>query len=167
MTERAIILDRDGVLTPKLGVGEYLTREDQVTLDEGVAEALRLLAKSGFRLFIFTNQQCVAKGLITLEEAQRLQMSVLGLIEAEGVHIVDWRMCPHGANDGCACRKPKPGQILELAQAHAFDLSSAVVIGDSKTDIEAGNAAGCGTCYFIGDGGFQNLLGVARDLTDI
>ncbi len=167
MTGRAIILDRDGVLTPKLATDEYILRDDQVVLDAGVGDALRLLAKSGFRLFIFSNQKCVSKGLITLEEAERLHASVIALMEAEGVRVEGSRICPHGDADGCACRKPKPGMILDLAATHGFDLTSAVVVGDSKRDIEAGNAAGCGTCYFIGDGGFQNLLGVARDLTDI
>lgn len=166
MTGRAIILDRDGVITPKLATDEYILRDEQVVLDTGVGEALRLLSKSGFRLFIFSNQKCVSKGLITLEEAERLHASVIALMEAEGVHVEGSRICPHGDADGCACRKPKPGMILDLASVHGFDLVSTVVVGDSKRDIEAGNAAGCGTCYLIDGVSFHNLLEVARDLIE-
>ena len=166
MTGRAVILDRDGVITPKLATDEYVLRDEQVVLDQGVGEALRIMAKAGFRLFIFSNQKCVAKGLITLEEAQRLQAAVIALVEAEGVHVEGARLCPHRDEDACACRKPKPGMILDLAAAHDFEIPSAVVVGDSKRDIEAGNAAGCGSCYLIADNHFHNLLEVARDLKE-
>lgn len=166
MTGRAVILDRDGVITPKLPTDEYILRDDQVKLAEGAVEGLRVLATAGFRLFIFSNQKCIAKGLITLDEAERLQANVIALVEAEGVPIEGARLCPHRDEDGCLCRKPKPGMILDLATAYGFDLPSAVVVGDSGRDIEAGKAAGCGTRYLIDGSHFRNLLEVAHDLVN-
>jgi histidinol-phosphate phosphatase family protein len=166
MTGRAVILDRDGVITPKLPTDEYILHDDQVKLAEGAAEGLRVLAAAGFRLFIFSNQKCVAKGLITLGEAERLQAGVIALVEAEDVRIEGARLCPHRDEDGCTCRKPKPGMILDLATTHGFDPVTAIVIGDSARDIEAGVAAGCGTCYLIDGSHFRTLLEVARDLVE-
>lgn len=162
MTGRAVILDRDGVITPKLPTDEYILCDDQVKLAEGAAEGLRILASAGFRLFIFSNQKCVAKGLITLGEAGWLQSRVIALVEAEGVSIEGARLCPHRDEDGCACRKPKPGMILDLATAHGFDPASAIVVGDAQRDVDAGVAAGCGTCYLIDGEMYGTLLDVAR-----
>ncbi len=162
MTGRVVILDRDGVITPKLPTDEYILRDDQVKLAEGAAEGLRVLASAGFRLFIFSNQKCVAKGLITLDEAERLQAGVIALVEAEEVRIEGARLCPHRDEDDCACRKPKPGMILDLATTHGFDPASAIVIGDSARDIDAGVAAGCGACYLIDGETYGTLLDVAH-----
>lgn len=159
-----IFLDRDGVVTPKLPKHAYLLREDQAVLDEGVVSALRRLSDAGHEFFVISNQRCVALGLISLEEAHRLMGLVLAALEREGVRVRDYRLCPHDNHEGCACRKPKPGMILDLAATHGADLGSSIVIGDAESDVESGKAAGCGHLYLIDGQKYRTLAEVADEI---
>jgi D-glycero-D-manno-heptose 1,7-bisphosphate phosphatase len=63
----------------------------------------------------------------------------------ESLPIDEVRICPHDDADGCACRKPRPGMLLDLACRHGVDLVGSFLIGDRATDTRAGQAAGCST----------------------
>ncbi len=161
----AILLDRDGVVTPKLPKDAYVLREEQAVLDEGAGLALKRLTDAGHDLYIFSNQKCVALGLIALDEADRLMRLIIAKCAEAGAPIRDYRFCPHDDAAGCACRKPKPGQILDLAEAHGIDLATAIVIGDAERDLEAGRRAGCGGEHCLIDGvRFRNLSDVVTHL---
>jgi D-glycero-D-manno-heptose 1,7-bisphosphate phosphatase len=138
---RAVFLDRDGVLVRERVIdGEALapTRiEDFFIVDEAAAQVDRL-HRAGFRCVVFTNQPEVARGLLppdTLEEMHRRLAHVTAVDEI--------MVCPHVDADGCACRKPLPGMLLEAAQRADIDLRESFVIGDRWRDIDAGRAAGC------------------------
>jgi D-glycero-D-manno-heptose 1,7-bisphosphate phosphatase len=161
----AIFLDRDGVVTPQLRKDAYLLREDQVALDDGAGPALRRLADAGHDLYIFSNQKCVALGLVSLDEADRLMNLVVAMCGEAGAPIRDYRFCPHDDAAGCRCRKPKPGQILDLTLVHGIDLASAIVIGDAERDLEAGRRAGCGGGFYLIDGEkYRSLADVVDEL---
>ena len=155
---KVVFLDREGVITPKLGDGEYLVDPGRVEIADGVVEALRLLRADGIDLFIVTNQSCIGRGMIRFEEAQAIQRKVIDMLSLQNVPIKDSRLCPHTDLDGCACRKPKPGMILDLCQTYGIDPSESVMIGDSTSDLAAGRAAGCMHSLLVGEtGGFSTL----------
>jgi D-glycero-D-manno-heptose 1,7-bisphosphate phosphatase len=151
MPIRAVFLDREGVLTPKLAKGEYLLQPEQAVLAPDVASSLRSLQDCGCVFFAVSNQSCVRRGLITMEAATALHQIVVDKLQEEGVRIVDSLLCPHVDEDDCACRKPKPGMILDLCATHGVDPKTSAMIGDSWTDMQAAEAAKCGKRILLAD----------------
>ncbi len=147
---RIAFLDRDGVLNRAL-----LTRGSvpvpphtlaELELLPRVEDACRLLRQSGFRLVLVTNQPDVARGTQTREAVEAINewlAAELGLDEVQ--------VCWHDDADGCGCRKPEPGLLLESARRAGVDLAECVMVGDRWRDVEAGRRAGCRT-VLIGDG---------------
>lgn len=136
---RALFLDRDGTLIVDVG---YPRAPDQVELLPGAAAALRALP-ADIALVIVTNQSGIARGRITPAEADAVAARVAARFAAEGVHFAGAYVCPHGPDEGCACRKPAAGLLRRAADELGIDLASSIMIGDKDSDVGAGRAAGC------------------------
>lgn len=143
--ERALLLDRDGTLIVDVGYPRDPTR---VELLPGAAAALAAARRAGYKLVIVSNQSGVARGLIRPEEARAVQARVEALFAAEGVTFDGAYFCFHSPDEGCGCRKPAPGMLLQAARELGLDLARCVMIGDKVSDVEAGVAAGCTSLYF-------------------
>jgi len=143
--KKAVFFDRDGVLVRSLvrDGKPYAARtieEFEILPESG--GVTRDLAEAGFPLVVFTNQPDVGNGLVerpVVEEMNRILQRTLSLTAI--------KVCYHSQTEGCACRKPKPGMLIEAASEFDLDLSQSYVVGDRKSDIEAGNAAGCITIF--------------------
>ena len=144
---RAIFLDRDGVINQRPIEGEYITRWDDFHILPGVAESVALLNRAGFRVIVITNQRCVAKQQITESALQEMHRRMLEILTGQGAAIDAVYYCPHDLEPACECRKPEPGMILEASRAWNIELRSSWMIGDSPSDIEAGRRAGCKTIF--------------------
>ena len=145
MTRRAVFLDRDGVINANLErngrpVAPLTLAEFQLL--PGVADAVRRLKDRGYVIIVITNQPDVANGLTPRSTVEAMH----ALIRAE-LAVDDIKTCFHNDAAGCACRKPKPGMILEAAADHGIDLSRSYVIGDRWRDTMAGRTAGCSTIF--------------------
>jgi D-glycero-D-manno-heptose 1,7-bisphosphate phosphatase len=171
--KRAAFLDRDGVINRAASEGKYITRWEEMCFLRGVVEAIRLLNTSGFLVIVVTNQRCVAKGLITVEDLELLHQKMCGKLGAMGATIDGVYFCPHDIEPPCSCRKPAPGMLLEAARDHNITLYESWMVGDSTSDIKAGINAGCKTARVIrnrklsGDSGDVNapsLLDVVRKI---
>jgi len=92
---------------------------------------------------IVTNQSGLARGLIAPAEGAAVAARVAARFAAEGVRFSGAYVCPHGPDDGCPCRKPAPGLLLQAACELGLDLAASVMIGDKPSDVAAGRAAGC------------------------
>jgi len=146
----AIFLDRDGVLVEDV---DLLTKADQIHILEGVANSLRALHLDGFLLVVVSNQPVVARGLISEDEVIALQREVeRRLMQVNGITLDGFYFCPHHPNatlaayrQDCACRKPKPGMLIQAAKELRIDLRESFMVGDRITDIVAGAHAGCRT----------------------
>jgi D-glycero-D-manno-heptose 1,7-bisphosphate phosphatase len=147
MSRPALFLDRDGTLIHDTG---YPRDPELVVLLPGAVAALRAASAAGWALVIVSNQSGVARGLVTADEARRVQARVEALFAAEGVTFDGARFCFHGPADACECRKPEPGMILTAARELDLDLRSSVMIGDKPSDAQAGRAAGCKTIVLGG-----------------
>jgi D-glycero-D-manno-heptose 1,7-bisphosphate phosphatase len=140
---RAVFLDRDGVLN------ESIVREGR-PYPPASAEELRpfpdavvsvgRLKQAGFLLVVITNQPDVARGAQTREAADAMNTAIATIFP-----IDDFFVCWHDDADGCLCRKPKPGLLLEAAAKLRIDLQHSFLVGDRWRDIDAGVAAGCWT----------------------
>lgn len=144
---RAVFLDRDGVLIEAIvrdGKPFAARRWSEVKLIPGVREELFRLTAGGFLLFVVTNQPDIARRLLTLTEVEEIHAKLLKSLGGESV-IRQIYTCPHDNQDGCDCRKPKPGLILQAAETWRVDTAGSFIIGDRDADVKAGKAAGCRT----------------------
>lgn len=144
--QKFVFLDRDGVVNRKIE-GGYVTHFSEFEFLDGVKEAFRDFQKNNFHVIIITNQQGIGKKILTTEMLEEIHQKMSKeIIEAKG-KITDIFYCPHLASENCSCRKPKPGMLLEAAKKYKITLSKTFFIGDSKTDIQAGIAAGTKTIF--------------------
>lgn len=144
--KRAVFLDRDGVINQSRVInGKPYPPINLATMEilPGVAQALESLSNEGFLLIVITNQPDVAKGITS-----RATVEAINTHLANCLPIDDIRTCFHDNQDGCDCRKPAPGAILAAAKQHHIDLGQSYMVGDRRSDVEAGQRAGCQT-FFI------------------
>jgi len=146
---RAVFLDRDGVLN-RVFVREGKSYPpaclEEVEILPHVESAINNLKTAGYLLIVITNQPDVATG-----KTPRLVVEQINKFLSDALSIDEFRTCYHEGKDGCNCRKPRPGALLDAARIHNIDLSKSFMIGDRWRDIEAGSAAGCKT-FFINYG---------------
>ncbi|MGB9604721.1 MAG: D-glycero-alpha-D-manno-heptose-1,7-bisphosphate 7-phosphatase [Bryobacteraceae bacterium] len=141
----AVFLDRDGVLVRSLVVGGKPVAPPtlhQMEIESGARRALERLKRRGFLLVVVSNQPDVARGEISPAVIADMGHRLMDELPLDAV----WT-CPHDDNDGCACRKPKPGMILAAATALDIDLGRSFMVGDRWRDVDAGQAAGCLTVW--------------------
>jgi D-glycero-D-manno-heptose 1,7-bisphosphate phosphatase len=145
----AVFLDRDGVLNDVVvtdGVPHPPQARADFRLLPGVPEACAQLSARGFVLVVVTNQPDVARGTQTRENVDALNGIIAETLAVERVYT-----CFHDNADACACRKPKPGLLLQASLDLGLDPARSYMVGDRWSDIEAGAAAGCRT-FFIDRG---------------
>jgi D-glycero-D-manno-heptose 1,7-bisphosphate phosphatase len=143
----AVFLDRDGVLIEKAPDGDYIRSSQEIRLLPGVAITLRQMAAAGFLLVVTTNQRGVALGLMSLAAIEEIHSHLAESLRADGAGCDGYYFCPHGHDDDCLCRKPKPGMLLKAAGDLGISLADSWMVGDSQSDIEAGKSVGCRTAW--------------------
>jgi histidinol-phosphate phosphatase family protein len=157
----AVILDRDGVLNERPPKAEYVRRAEDFRWLPGSREALRLLAEAGYRVIVVSNQAGIGRGLMTEEDLEAVNQRMRAEAAHEGGRIDSIYHCPHDWDEGCFCRKPRPGMLFQAQREHHLDLSRTYFVGDDERDEEAARAAGCRFAYASGAG---SLLDVTRRL---
>lgn len=166
--QRAVFLDRDGTINRYVG---FLRKAEELELLPGAAEAIRRINASPFLTVVATNQPVIARGEVTTEQLRNIHNKMETLLGAEGAYVDAIYYCPHHPHKGyegeipelkidCACRKPKPGLLLQAAEELNIDLAASWMIGDGENDIKAGKAAGCRTAL-IGEGDFGQDITVS------
>lgn len=144
---KAVFLDRDGVINRKAPEGKYITQWDDFEFLPGAAGAIRSLNRAGFLVIVVTNQRCVAKGLLTESELRSIHERMITELKKEEAVIDAVYYCLHEVEAHCLCRKPEPGMILQAAKDHDINLALSWMVGDCLRDVEAGKAAGCKTAW--------------------
>jgi histidinol-phosphate phosphatase family protein len=134
--KRAVFLDRDDTIMADV---VYCKDPEDVRLLPGAAEGIRSLADAGFMIVIATNQSGLGRGLFTEEELRAVNDQLRVELRARGADYDALYYCPHRPEDGCDCRKPKPGLLLRAASILGVDLHSSYCIGDRSWDVEAGH----------------------------
>ena len=103
-------------------------------------------------LAVVSNQRGIARGLVSEDTLTAIEAEIQGTLAPHGVAVAAFRYCRHELDAGCDCRKPKPGMILSLARELGIELASSWTIGDSRSDVEAGRAAGTSTALIAAAG---------------
>ena len=145
---KTIFLDRDDTIVPD---HNYLDNVEGIVLLEGAGEGLRMMKDLGYKLVLVTNQSGVGRGYFP-ESMVGLQHARLEELLSEfGVKFDAIRHCPHTPTDGCGCRKPRPGMLIDAGRELASDFGRSWMIGNSESDVQAGHAAGCQSIQ-VGEG---------------
>jgi D-glycero-D-manno-heptose 1,7-bisphosphate phosphatase len=156
-----IILDRDGVLNKKAQRARYVTDWSAWEWLPGALEALRLYKEAGYRVILVSNQAGINRGAMTKESLEDIHARMKADVERAGGRIDSIYVCPHDWDEGCECRKPKPGMLFQAQKDFHLDLSRTTFIGDDERD---GIAADAAECQFELVTPSRSLLDITREL---
>lgn len=140
-TVKLIVLDRDGSLGQ---ISEdYVRSPEDWSPQPGALEAVARLNQGGWRVVVASNQSGLGRGLFDMATLNAVHARMHKLLAGAGARVDAVFVCPHAPEDGCACRKPEPGLLLQIGQRYAVPLADVPVAGDSLNDVRAAAAAGC------------------------
>lgn len=138
---QAILLDRDGVINRERA--DYVKGWEEFEFLPGVLQTLARLAALKVPILVISNQSAIGRGVVDRLCVDEIHRRAGAVIEAAGGRIDAFFVCPHRPDEGCECRKPKPGLLRQAAATYALDLRQCVFIGDAITDFQAAQTAGC------------------------
>lgn len=153
--KKAIFLDRDGTINVDK---DYLYKIEDFQFEPKADEALKILYDLGYILIIVTNQSGIARGYYSEEDVEILHQDLSKILQEKGIEISKFYYCPHHPTKGvgkyktdCECRKPNPGMLLKGIEEFSIDTSLSYMVGDKKSDVDAGLKAGV-TSIFLNNG---------------
>jgi len=137
---KLLILDRDGVIN--YDSDAYIKTLEEWIPIPGSVEAIAQLSKAGWTVAVATNQSGIARGYYPLATLEAMHARLRELVAEQGGEVGHIVYCPHGPDEGCDCRKPKPDMLRAIAEHYQTGLESVWFVGDSKGDLEAALAVG-------------------------
>jgi len=140
VSERLVILDRDGVINRDSA--DFVKSAAEWQPLPGSMAAIGLLSKAGYKVCVATNQSGLGRGLFSRQALYAMHRKLRRLAAAEGGRIDRIVICPHHPDAGCDCRKPQPGMLIRIARLLGVSLSGVPFVGDSMRDLETARAAG-------------------------
>jgi len=135
-----LILDRDGVINKDSA--EFVKSPSEWLPLPGSIGAIASLSRAGYTITVASNQSGLARGLFGRNALRAMHRKLRALVKAEGGRVDRIVVCPHGPDDNCKCRKPKPGLLTRLARHYNTTLEGVPVVGDSLRDLQAAARAG-------------------------
>jgi len=159
--KKVIFLDRDGVINKKPPKADYVKNWNEFKFLPGAIEALKILTQNGYEIYIISNQAGIARGMMTEDDLKEIHEKMKKELENHEAKVSGIYYCPHGWDEGCECRKPKPGMFFQAAREHYLDLTKIIFIGDDERDVEAGEAAGVKTILVAPN---KSFLGIVKEL---
>lgn len=151
---KAVFFDRDGVINNTIDRGGDCIvlgkkvrftapwKYDEFKIRNGVSNLFLELKSLGFFIILATNQPDIRYGYLPSIEHEKIMEDVKKL------PLDDIFVCLHGRDDGCECKKPKPGMLVQASKKHNIDLNSSFMVGDSENDILAAKGAGCKSIFY-------------------
>ena len=148
---KVIFLDRDGTLNVRPPKAQYVTDPEYFVWIENAKEAIKYLKDEGYEIYLISNQPGIARGMMSTDQLYAVNEKMLKDLKSIGADIDGIYFCPHGWDEGCDCRKPKPGMLYQAQRDHSIDLTKSILIGDDERDIEAGEAAELMKCILVSE----------------
>ena len=136
-----ILLDRDGVIN--FDSPAYIKGPAEWHPIPGSLAAIARLKRAGFRVAVCTNQAGIGRGILTREALDAIHDALYGALRREGAELDGLVFCPHHPDDGCMCRKPEPGMLLDMMARFEVPPARTVYVGDSVKDAQAAQRAEC------------------------
>jgi histidinol-phosphate phosphatase family protein len=173
MSNKAVFLDRDGTINEEVN---YLSKIEQLNILANSASAIKILNENDYKVIVITNQSGVSRGYFSKEALEGINEHLKNELANEGAQIDAMYYCPHHPDEGCDCRKPRPGMIEEARSKFDLDLPSSFIVGDTLNDLETGYNVGCKTVLVLTGYGERELNNqdswklqpdfIAKDLLD-
>ncbi|MBH3423247.1 MULTISPECIES: D-glycero-beta-D-manno-heptose 1,7-bisphosphate 7-phosphatase [Pseudomonas] len=138
MMLKLLILDRDGVIN--YDSDAYIKSVEEWIPLPGSIEAIAQLSKAGWTVAIATNQSGLARGYYDIATLDAMHARLRALVAEQGGEVGLVVYCPHGPDEGCDCRKPKPGMLKIISEHYKVPLAGIWFVGDSLGDLEAAKA---------------------------
>lgn len=151
-----VILDRDGVINKEST--EFIKSPEEWIPIPGSLAAIAKLNAARHTVVVATNQSGIARGLYSLEMLNKIHQKMQNELAKVGGHIDAIFFCPHGPDDNCECRKPKPGLFKQIAEHYQTNFQDAIAVGDSLRDMQAAQAVNCWVVLVETGNGKQTLL---------
>lgn len=151
-----VVLDRDGVLNEEAPNRGFISAPGEFRWLPGALDALKELHGAGIRLSVATNQSGVGRGMMSIEQVERVNTEMRHQALRHGAAIAAVFVCPHEPAAGCGCRKPLPGLIEEALANAQVAAEETLVVGDDLRDLEAGERAGAATALVLTGKGRSN-----------
>lgn len=139
--QKYIFLDRDGTTNLRPPKAEYIVKPEDFVWIDGAKEAIKKLNDAGYFVILISNQAGIARGVMTDDDFNKVQEKMKKDLNEIGAHIDAVYYCPHGWDDNCDCRKPKPGMLYKAQKDYSINLTNCVMIGDDERDIITANNA--------------------------
>lgn len=137
---KLIILDRDGVINQDSE--QFIKSPEEWKPIPGSLEAIARLNQWGWRVVVASNQSGIGRGLFGMDTLNAINDKMVKALAAVGGRLDAIFFCPHPADSTCACRKPQPGMLLQIAERFNMDLAKVPAVGDSLRDMQAARTAG-------------------------
>ncbi len=157
-----IILDRDGVINQESN--QYIKSPDEWLPIPGSLEAIAALNQAGYQVVVATNQSGIARGLFDLPMLEKIHAKLHAALRVLGGKLADIFFCPHHPQDNCFCRKPQPGLFLQIREKYKLNLADVFFVGDSFSDIQAAQNAGCKPLLVLTGNGQKTLASYTEAL---
>jgi D-glycero-D-manno-heptose 1,7-bisphosphate phosphatase len=141
MSHIAVFLDRDGVINANRP--DHVKSWGEFEFLPGALPALARLKSLGWPVVVVSNQAAIGRGLVSQVAVEEIHTRMIAEIEQAGGRVDRVFYCPHRPEDGCDCRKPRPGLLVQAARALDLDLPGSFFVGDAESDIQAALAVGC------------------------
>ncbi|KRC69327.1 D-glycero-beta-D-manno-heptose-1,7-bisphosphate 7-phosphatase [compost metagenome] len=138
---KLIILDRDGVINQDSD--SFVKNPDEWIALPGSLQAIARLTQAGWKVVVATNQSGLARGLFDMDTLTAIHTKMRRELAAAGGSIDAVFMCPHGPDDNCTCRKPRPGMFEQIGHRYDIGLAGVPAVGDSLRDLQASSSVGC------------------------
>ncbi len=156
-----VFLDRDGVIN--VDSKEYIKNESEFHFIPKSPQAIALLNKHGFDVILITNQSVINRNMASKETLNAIFNKMKKGVKDAGGHVKDIFFCPHTPDEGCDCRKPRPGLISKAQKKYGIDLAFSCMVGDSAKDIECGINAKCAKTLLVKTGNGVKSMEVLLD----
>lgn len=137
---RLVILDRDGVINEDSDA--YIKSSEEWVAIPGSLEAITRLNHAGIRVVVATNQSGIGRRIFDIETLNRIHAKMLAELAELGGTLDAIFFCPHAPRDGCECRKPNPGMLLDIGERLRISLKGVPFVGDTMHDLTAAERAG-------------------------
>ncbi len=152
---KLIILDRDGVINQDSDA--FVKNPDEWIALPGSLHAIARLTQAGWKVVVATNQSGLARGLFDMDTLTAIHAKMRRELAAAGGSIDAVFMCPHGPDDNCTCRKPRPGMFEQIGHRYDVDLAGVPAVGDSLRDLQASSSVGCSPWLVLTGNGKKTL----------
>lgn len=158
-------MDRDGVINEDSDA-HIKSPAEWIPLP-GSLEAIARLCQAGFEVRVVTNQSGLGRGYFTEADLTAIHDKMRAAVHEAGGQVADIKVCPHAPDEGCGCRKPRTGLLLDIEEEARRDLKGVPFVGDSLRDLECGRDRGCEPVLVRTGKGGKTLRELPNELSHI